>query len=409
MNSLCENAVSGDYSAEGLIPKKVHFRDKDESVNMDLLADHVGQPTASWKENLLGSSSNIGGEDLEVKEDFELLGCNIGFLILQNRIYSLWKPSLTINLMDIENGFFLAKFVNKIDHEKTVSFDRTQTFLSMVMSWIRFSGLPGYMYKHKILVEIGGLVGKVTKLDMNMDNKVRGRFARMDVYVTLDRPLVSQVLINGKIQRVEYEFLLKLFPLWKVVVSMTVEETSENGGSYGPWMHVEERALSEMEKIVGMDARDKYEYPYNYKNKGREILPRVNLGIEISHCNVSRLDNRTQSLLDNRAQNRGPLNELGFKNLGLGESNLALGIKLGQRNGSPNGLVVSTNPLLQDWGVEEFGKKSFGSSNSGYDLLNDGVDINLEPFSHPSLLSKEPVDVTKPVETVDDLNPYRHT
>ncbi|MBA0781407.1 hypothetical protein Gotri_002334 [Gossypium trilobum] len=384
MNSLCENAVSGDYFAEGLIPKKVHFRDKDESVNMDLLADHV-------------------------KEDFEVLEGDIQ------------KSIINVHLMDIENGFFLAKFVNKIDYEKTVSFDRTQTFLSMVMSWIRFSGLPGYMYKCKILVEIGGLVGKVTKLDMNTDNKVRGRFARMDVYVTLDRPLVSQVLINGKIQRVEYEFLLK------VVVSMTVEETSENGGSYGPWMHVEERsqALFEMEKIVGMDARDKYEYPYNCKNKGREILPGVNLGIEISHCNVSRLDNGTQSLLDNRAQNRGPLNELGFKNLGLGESSLALGIKLGQRNGSPNGLVVSTDPLLQDWGVEEFGKKILfaaitknrkniwvvggGSSNSGSDLLNDGVDINLEPFSHPSLLSKEPVDVTEPVETVDDLNPYRHT
>ncbi|MBA0665993.1 hypothetical protein Goklo_002454 [Gossypium klotzschianum] len=391
---------------------------------MDLLADHVGQPTASWKENLVGSSSNIGGEDLEVKEDFEvlegdiqksiingiqciliqdmkktvilkLLGCNIGFSILQNRIYSLWKPSLTVHLMDIENGFFLAKFVNKIDYKKTVSFDRTQMFLSMVMSWIRFSGLPGYMYKCKISVEIGGLVGKVTKLAMNTDNKMRGRFACMDVYVTLDRPLVSQVLINGKIQRVEYEFLLK------VVVSMTVEETSENGGSYGPWMHVEERsryrfkALFEMEKIVGMDARDKYEYPYNCKNKGREILPGVNLGIEISHCNVSR------------------------------ESSLAFGIKLGQRSESPNGLVVSTDPLLQDWGVEEFGKKSLfaaitknrkniwvvvgSSSNSGSDFLNDGVDINLKPFSHPSLLLKEPVDVTEPVETIDDLNPYRHT
>ncbi|XP_012458146.1 uncharacterized protein LOC105778931 [Gossypium raimondii] len=212
---------------------------------MDLLADHVGQPTASWKENLVGSSSNIGGEDLKVKEDFEvlegdiqksiingiqctiiqdmkktvilkLLGCNIGFSILQNRIYSLWKPSLTVHLMDIENGFFLAKFVNKIDYEKVL--------------------LEGYMYKCKILVEIGGLVGKVTKLDMNTNNKERGRFARMDVYVTLDRPLVSQVLINGKIQRAEYEFLLK------VVVSMIVEETSENGGSYGPWMHVKERS-----------------------------------------------------------------------------------------------------------------------------------------------------------------------
>ncbi|MBA0729233.1 hypothetical protein Golax_022555 [Gossypium laxum] len=70
------------------------------------------------------------------------------------------------------------------------------------MSWIIFMGLPGYFYKRKILVEIGGLIGKVAKLDMNMDNRVRDRFARMAVYVNLDKPLV-----NGKMQRVEYEFL----------------------------------------------------------------------------------------------------------------------------------------------------------------------------------------------------------
>ncbi|MBA0750494.1 hypothetical protein Gogos_001905 [Gossypium gossypioides] len=301
MNSLCENAVSGDYFAEGLIPKKVHFRDKDESVNMDILVDHVGQPTASWKKNLVGSSSTIGGEDLEVNKDFEVLEGDIQKSIINGiqciLIQDIEKTVILkllghniVHLMDIENGFFLAKFVNKIDYEKvlsegpwiifgqyltvqpwTVSFDRTQTFLSMVMSWIRFSGLLGYMYKCKILVEIGGLVGKVTKLDMDTDNRVRDRFARMGVYVTLDRPLVSQVLINGKIQRVKYEFLLKVCFYYRrfshmknvcpftiseprveknlpssetlqVVVSMTVEETSENSGSYGPWMLVEERS-----------------------------------------------------------------------------------------------------------------------------------------------------------------------
>ncbi|MBA0600436.1 hypothetical protein Gorai_006623 [Gossypium raimondii] len=55
------------------------------------------------------------------------------------------------------------------------------------------------MYKQKVLVEIGGLMGKVAKLDMNTDNKARGRFARMVVYINLDRPLAFQILINGKI------------------------------------------------------------------------------------------------------------------------------------------------------------------------------------------------------------------
>ncbi|MBA0875326.1 hypothetical protein Goshw_029799, partial [Gossypium schwendimanii] len=45
-------------------------------------------------------------------------------------------------------------------------------------------------------------------VDQNFGNaRVRGQFARMVVYVNLDEPLVSQILVNGKIQRIEYEFL----------------------------------------------------------------------------------------------------------------------------------------------------------------------------------------------------------
>ncbi|KAA3473586.1 LIM domain-containing protein A-like [Gossypium australe] len=62
------------------------------------------------------------------------------------------------------------------------------------MSSIRLLGLPG------------GIGWEGGQLDMNTDSSARGRFARMVVYVNLDRPLVSQILINGKAQRVEYEF-----------------------------------------------------------------------------------------------------------------------------------------------------------------------------------------------------------
>ncbi|KAK5772233.1 hypothetical protein PVK06_048513 [Gossypium arboreum] len=78
---------------------------------------------------------------------------------------------------------------------------------SVVMTWIRFLGLSGDMCKKKILWEIGEMVGKVVKLDLNTDNKARGRYARMVVYVNLEKPLISKVLINGNIQRIEYESL----------------------------------------------------------------------------------------------------------------------------------------------------------------------------------------------------------
>ncbi|KAK5785990.1 hypothetical protein PVK06_040614 [Gossypium arboreum] len=55
--------------------------------------------------------------------------------------------------------------------------------------------------------EIGGLVGKVEKLYYNTNNGVRARFARMVVYVNLEKVLISQVLVNGTLQRIEYEYL----------------------------------------------------------------------------------------------------------------------------------------------------------------------------------------------------------
>ncbi|MBA0596467.1 hypothetical protein Gorai_013286, partial [Gossypium raimondii] len=47
------------------------------------------------------------------------------------------------------------------------------------MDWIRLPGLLGVLYKCQILEEIGGLIGKVAKLDFKTDNGLRGQFARM--------------------------------------------------------------------------------------------------------------------------------------------------------------------------------------------------------------------------------------
>ncbi|MBA0694029.1 hypothetical protein Goari_004363, partial [Gossypium aridum] len=42
------------------------------------------------------------------------------------------------------------------------------------MAWIKLLGLLGYMYKRKNLLEIGGMVGSVAKLDLNTDSRTRG-------------------------------------------------------------------------------------------------------------------------------------------------------------------------------------------------------------------------------------------
>ncbi|KAH1122997.1 hypothetical protein J1N35_006157 [Gossypium stocksii] len=85
--------------------------------------------------------------------------------------------------MDVENDYFLVKFQNAKNYEKvyqgpwimfgqnltvqswTLDFNPMQPFPSVMMARISLPDLPGIFYKRKILEEIGGLVGKVAKLD----------------------------------------------------------------------------------------------------------------------------------------------------------------------------------------------------------------------------------------------------
>ncbi|KAH1114364.1 hypothetical protein J1N35_007742 [Gossypium stocksii] len=67
--------------------------------------------------------------------------------------------------------------------------------------------LPCYLYKKKIIEEIRGTIGKVVRLDLNTDTGTRGHFARLVVYINLDEPLIAQVLVNGRHQRLEYKAL----------------------------------------------------------------------------------------------------------------------------------------------------------------------------------------------------------
>ncbi|MBA0830234.1 hypothetical protein Goarm_014778, partial [Gossypium armourianum] len=111
----------------------------------------------------------------------------------------MWRPSAPIHMMDIENGYFLVKFQNKLDCKKaffeglwtifgqyltvqpwTMTFDPTQAYPSVVMAWIRFLTLPSYLYNRKIITEIRELVGKVVKLDMNTDSRTRGRCGHVE-------------------------------------------------------------------------------------------------------------------------------------------------------------------------------------------------------------------------------------
>ncbi|KAG8471909.1 hypothetical protein CXB51_036497 [Gossypium anomalum] len=171
-----------------------------------------------------------------------------------------------------------------------MAFDPTQAFPSVVIAWIRFPALLSYLFNHKIITEIRELVGKVVKLDMNIDSRTRGRFARMAVYINLEKPLVSQVLINGRIQKIEYESLSTIcfhceryghvesickFRNANSTVEMngdssvpapenqklTVERLEKKEENFGPWMIVERKSRHKswdnLQKLTGNHEKKK--------------------------------------------------------------------------------------------------------------------------------------------------------
>ncbi|MBA0770537.1 hypothetical protein Gotri_019159 [Gossypium trilobum] len=110
----------------------------------------------------------------------KLLERKIGYNALWNKACSLWKPSMRLQLMDIENDYFLAN----------------------VVAWVRILGLSGSLYKKSILQAIGEMVGNVIKIDLMTNKGAKGQFARFAVQIDLRKPLVSKIRIASRIHRI---------------------------------------------------------------------------------------------------------------------------------------------------------------------------------------------------------------
>ncbi|KAH1032939.1 hypothetical protein J1N35_045113 [Gossypium stocksii] len=231
------NGDGASHSENDRNIKKVRFKDNivEEDTTMGGEPDPI--PTLSWKDKLLGGSigkfdpnhivlledrdndfellegdvnmtivegvpvitfsdrlKNILFKEMELTVIVKLLGRNIGYNTLHNRILSLWKPGPWIVY-----GQYLT-VQSWVKH-----FSPFQPYPSVVLAWIRLANLPGYLYKRKIIKAIRSLIRKVVKLDIQTDNQARGRFACLAVYINLEMHLISHVLVDGVVQCVEYE------------------------------------------------------------------------------------------------------------------------------------------------------------------------------------------------------------
>lgn len=226
-----------------------------------------------------------------------MLGRTSGYCALCNRLGVLWSSTSGFSVIDLENDYFLVRFKSEGDavfaltqgpwtlmgHYLVVQswnphFDSSTDGIDSVIAWICLPGMALHYDHKRILRMLGQIIGKVIRIDY--ESATRGKFARIAVEVTLSKPLVSQFLLDGKVQKVEYENLPNIcFGCGKyghncescpdrVVMNGRVGETGLAGASqnakilpekgtegdiqdlpeYGPWMVVSRKGKSRIIK-----------------------------------------------------------------------------------------------------------------------------------------------------------------
>ncbi|MBA0809724.1 hypothetical protein Gohar_025350 [Gossypium harknessii] len=114
----------------------------------------------------------------------------IAFNALSNKLYALWKLNKLIQVMVLENDFYLVKFHDDDDYSKVLTDG----------PWVVFKH---YLYVHPCFPS--SQHHKYSPTNMVVWVRLPGQFARLVICIDLGKPLISMLRIDGTLQRVEYK------------------------------------------------------------------------------------------------------------------------------------------------------------------------------------------------------------
>ncbi|XVF80636.1 hypothetical protein PTKIN_Ptkin15bG0090000 [Pterospermum kingtungense] len=109
----------------------------------------------------------------------KVLRRSVGYNTLLRRIMALWRPKLKIEMVAIENDYFLIKFKSSGDYHYT-----------------KFEG-PWMVMEHYLIVPV--------RVDQATSLVSRGKFARLCVEDDITKPLLSKLKLKRRVRRIEYE------------------------------------------------------------------------------------------------------------------------------------------------------------------------------------------------------------
>lgn len=162
-----------------------------------------------------------------------LVGRNTNLNMMRDRLVRLLRSD-NFEIVDLPNNHFVFKSGDKTLCKKLLfegpwviqghylavqrwspNFNPYCNRSRKVAIWVRIPTLPIHMYSADLMWELGNLIGKALKVDINTlaqrdNNKnevARAKFARVSVEVDLNKKLLARIQVRSKVYPVEYEGL----------------------------------------------------------------------------------------------------------------------------------------------------------------------------------------------------------
>ena len=156
----------------------------------------------------------------------KLMGRPLGYRALQSRLAGIWRPTGTMQLIDIGYGFFIMCFDVLKDYQYALmngpwfvgdqylhvqaweaDFHPHIAKITHTAVWIHLEQLPIEYYHPKFLKHVGHKLGKLFKIDAITSATIRGRYTRICVQLDMTNPLPKHVKIRSFWQDIVYENL----------------------------------------------------------------------------------------------------------------------------------------------------------------------------------------------------------
>ncbi|KAL4375791.1 hypothetical protein GQ457_02G041460 [Hibiscus cannabinus] len=174
------------------------LKDEVTFLDGDIITDCTGKiPSIQFSNRIHDQIDNNLSNAIIVR----LLGRNIGYRALVNRVTALWKPIGSLHIIDLDNNYFLVRFSDPNDYSKVLT-EGPWTIYGSYLTVQPWSRQFTTTEKHPTQ-----LIGRVVRIDYNTDIGGRGKFARLAIVVDLNKPLLSCIRIDERVQTIEYEGL----------------------------------------------------------------------------------------------------------------------------------------------------------------------------------------------------------